>query len=184
MLAVTVSVLASTGCTLSHPDAPTTTPPPALPSRPRDVPVDNFDPCSALDQQSRSLLGIGMPSMNPSRADDTPGSRRCSWRANSSTAYISYSVETSARAGAGPALQTPGASSTVVAGFPAVRTRNPYAPRGSQCIFVIDVADTQALVVTYFINNGGSDSTDEQACQKARTAAEFAMQTLIRQAGG
>ena len=47
----------------------------------------------------------------------------------------------------------------------------------------VDVAPSQAVQVGYFYNGTTVPMTHEIACQKARHAAEMAMQTILAQAG-
>ena len=47
----------------------------------------------------------------------------------------------------------------------------------------VDVAPSQAVQVAYFYNGQTVPMTHEIACQKARNAAELAMQTILAQAG-
>jgi hypothetical protein len=47
----------------------------------------------------------------------------------------------------------------------------------------VDVAPSQAVQVGYFYNGQTVPMTHELACQKARNAAELAMQTILTQAG-
>jgi hypothetical protein len=64
------------------------------------------------------------------------------------------------------------------AGFPAVQARPPGDERG--CFVFVSTQDGQYLSVQYVESTGSTDST-EVACEKARVAAEMAMQTLLTQ---
>ena len=57
------------------------------------------------------------------------------------------------------------------------------ATENSDCVVNVDVAPSQAVQVAYFYNGQTVPMTHEIACQKARNAAELAMQTILAQAG-
>ena len=72
---------------------------------------------------------------------------------------------------------------TSVAGFGAVQTPALYGFGEQDCVVNVDVAPSQAVQVAYFYNGQTVPMTHEIACQKARNAAELAMQTILAQAG-
>ena len=72
---------------------------------------------------------------------------------------------------------------TTVAGFGAVQTPALYGTGEQDCLVNVDVGPSQAVQVGYFYNGQTVPMTHEIACQKARNAAELAMQTILAQAG-
>ncbi len=86
--------------------------------------------------------------------------------------------------GAEVMLRNPlGADVIRVAGFPAVETQTLYAPREETCQIFLDVAAGRTIQVSYDYL-GNLPMIREVACKKARTAAEFVIQTLLTRAGG
>ena len=71
-----------------------------------------------------------------------------------------------------------------VAGFGAVETPGLYSSGENDCIVNVDVAPGQAVQVGYFYNGSTVPMNHEIACQKARNAAELAMQTILAKIGG
>jgi hypothetical protein len=71
-----------------------------------------------------------------------------------------------------------------VAGFGAVQTPGLFSSGEHDCIVNVDVAPSQAVQVSYFYNGASVPMTHEIACQKARHAAELAMQTILAKVGG
>ena len=69
-----------------------------------------------------------------------------------------------------------------VAGFGAVQTPACTARASDDCIVNVDVAPRQAVQVGYFYNGSTVPMNHEIACQKARNAAELAMQTILARA--
>ncbi|MGH3616385.1 MAG: hypothetical protein ACRDRK_28070 [Pseudonocardia sp.] len=61
----------------------------------------------------------------------------------------------------------------------AIETQGLYSPEASHCGVLIGVAAGQTLQVQYDYDGTALPMTRELACQKARAAAELAMQTLI-----
>lgn len=72
---------------------------------------------------------------------------------------------------------------TTIAGFPAIETQGQFSPPDRHCGVLVGVASGQTLQVQYDYDGTALPMTRELACQKARAAAELAMQTLIEQAG-
>lgn len=165
----------------SRPPAAVDTPPtepaaPALPPRPADVPIDTLDPCDALTTRQLRELDV----TDPVFTDDTDGrGARCRWdRADEPVeAYVIARVTT---VGAESSLTNPrGAGIISIAGYPAVETQGETAPRNSNCIVIVDVAPGQALLVQYDFTGVSLPMTRPLACEKARAAAELAMETVL-----
>ena len=70
-----------------------------------------------------------------------------------------------------------------MAGFGAVETAGLYRTGDRDCVVNIDVAPGQAVQVGYFYNGTTVPMTHEIACEKARHAAELAMQTILARSG-
>lgn len=153
-----------------------------LPQRPYTILIEKLEPCRSLTQGQLTQLGVGSPEPEPGTPDAGPS---CQWRHSPQEPIESYFVQTTTRFGAQSALQNPlGATLIQVAGFPAVETRGMGASTDRSCQILLDVADSQTMEVAYSYNGRTLPMTRELACQKARVAAELAMQTLIQQSGG
>ena len=70
-----------------------------------------------------------------------------------------------------------------MAGFGAVQAPALYGTGKQDCVVNVDVAPSQAVQVGYFYNGTTVPMTHEIACQKARRAAEMAMQTILARTG-
>lgn len=181
--AALLTAAALSGC--APPVAGDALPPPpdsALPPRPREIRIDNLDPCVIFTAEQLSRLDINGAQFRP--ADERSGPR-CQWSHSPYEPVEGYLVMRTTDQGPESAFDNPrGTRVTTVAGFPAIETQGLYSPKESHCGILIGVATGQTLQVQYDYNGTALPMTRELACQKARAAAELAMQTLIEQAGG
>lgn len=176
-IALAALALAACGPTPPPPNAPVTST--MLPPRPRELPIDDLDPCTALSDQQRESLELGRARGYASPSPDRGPS--CTWIFTSVTDYWSVSLETSPRRGAETAIGNARMTRTLaVAGFPAVETSNPLAPEDKQCFVIIDVAVGQALVVDFTSNGRSVPMSHALACNKANLVGEQIMQTLLQ----
>jgi hypothetical protein len=96
-----------------------------------------------------------------------------------------YSVTADARQGAEYAIASAsGANIVTVAGYGAIETQGRGAAPDRNCLLLVDVADRQNIWVQYDYDGSAVPMTRELACEKARNAADMAVQTLREQAGG
>ncbi len=174
-----------TGCGLpSGPAATAPTAAPAapadpLPPRPREIRMDGLDPCALASPEVLKQAGVpDKPQVVPAKV---PGVRDCSWdRSILERPSGSLGVTTATNQDVRNVLYVKGAQVTTVAGFGAVEI--PIAEYGEQfnCDVRIDVAPNQGLWVGYVsILADEQGATHELMCQRARTAAEGIMRSLL-----
>ena len=133
-----------------------------------------------LTSEQQRQLGTDAPP-EYSADPDRYGNRRCHYDKIMSSPRFSYSVKVVAQEDATVYLSGErNATAQVVsaAGFPAVQYRSPGDDRG--CFVAVSTKDGQYLNVQYGESTGSND-TPEVACEKARVAAEMAVQTLLTQ---
>jgi hypothetical protein len=115
-----------------------------------------------------------------------PGTSRgpgCDWVHSPTEPIESYSINVNTRGGVELAFSQPQLKVVTVAGFGAVETPGVLSSGERDCIVTIDVAPGQAVQVNYFYNGTTVLMNHEIACQKARGAAEMAMQTIQAKIG-
>ena len=108
----------------------------------------------------------------------------CDWIHSPTEPVESYTVDVNTRGGVELAFGQPQLKVITVAGFGAVETPGLFSSGKHDCIVNVDVAPGQAVQVSYFYNGSTVPMTHELACQKARNAAELAMQTILAKVGG
>jgi uncharacterized protein DUF3558 len=188
VLGVLIALLAgcSPGGQASPADPPTTAPVApttlSLPPRPRDVPIDNVDPCTLLTAAQRAELRLDRPPQ-PSRDPSPLYPGDVSWcfiRGNEPEISISISVVTTA----GIEFWTSGQAAAdirpvEVAGFPALVAMSQTLDDG--CNVLVDVAPGQLVDVQS--NSAGADPPipEDQLCRDAERAASLVMDTLLSQ---
>jgi hypothetical protein len=183
---VCLLVVWSTTACASALDQPTPMAPPeptgpTLPPRPFELRIDDLDPCAALSLQQILQLKLHFQRSDPS-ADG--GGPTCFWAHSSEEPIEGYAIRRNMNGGIEQTFGNPrGVTGTTVAGFPAVETQNLYAPPETSCIIGVDVADEQGLQINYDYTGSTAPMTRDLACQKAKAAAEMAMQTLLTRAG-
>jgi hypothetical protein len=152
-----------------------------VPPRPRELRIDGLDPCKALT--STQLTSLGVQFYTADQAKDGRGPS-CDWIHSPSEPIESYTVAMSTADGVELALAQPQHDVVTVAGFGAVETPGVFSTGKDDCFVHIDVAAGQALQVGYFYDGATLPMTHDLACQKARNAAELAMQTILAKVGG
>jgi Protein of unknown function (DUF3558) len=152
----------------------------ALPPRPRQIDLTGVDTCTLLTTEQQQQLGTDRPP-GFSNYPDRYGNRPCSYGKSLSSPRFGYSVKGVTQEDATVYLtgdRDVTARVVLVAGFPAVENRRPTDERG--CFVDVSTTDGQYLSIQYAESTGSND-TAEVACEKARVAAELAMQTLLTQ---
>ncbi len=107
-------------------DAIPASPDSVLPPRPREIRIDDLNPCTAFSADQLRQLDIGGARFRP--ADEETGPR-CQWRHSPYEPIESYLVLRTNDQGAENALGNPnGTTVTTIAGFPAIETQGLYSP--------------------------------------------------------
>jgi hypothetical protein len=153
---------------------------PRLPPRPRELRLDGIDPCRTLTTTQVKSLGVGF--YGASKPDGKQGAG-CDWVHDPTEPIENYSVGINTRGGVELVFGQPQLEVTAVAGFGAVQTPGLHSNGQRDCVVNVDVAPSQAVQVGYFYNGQTVPMTHEIACQKARRAAELAMQTILARTG-
>jgi hypothetical protein len=181
VLAVVAVVCA--GCTGS----PAPVPPPqatglALVPRPRDIPIDDVDPCSLLTPAQRAALKLeGDPSKSTDSGQFLGPTRNCT-HLGFGTPNIAISIALAS--GKGIERYTVEGSQSdvsplVVDGYPAVLARPQTF--GDFCTVALDVAPGQLVDVQF--SDGGGDQPPvpmDDLCAGATATAAGVVQTLLR----
>ena len=108
----------------------------------------------------------------------------CDWIHSPTEPIENYSVDLNTSGGVELVFGQPQLRVVTVGGFGAVETPGLFSSGERDCIVNVDVAPQQAVQVSYFYNGSTVPMTHEIACQKARNAAELAMQTILAKLGG
>lgn len=183
---VLVAATALAGCAAAGGSIPSSISPTptnnSLPPRPRDLPIDRLAPCAILTsaQLTRLGLGKGRPSLSLD-GDELPA---CQWARFPEEPQDLFLIAIDLRKGAEYALASPLARVVTVTGFAAVESQRSDALPTSHCLLAVDLAAGQNLAIRYDYDGVTIPMTKELACDKAKVAAEMAIQTLIEQAGG
>lgn len=153
---------------------------PPLPPRPREIDLTGVDTCTLLTPEQQRQLGTDTPP-DPSVETDRYGNTYCDYGKNLSSPRFGYTLKAVTQEDA--TVYLTGARDAVArvvsaAGFPTVQAHPPRDDRG--CFAFVSTKDGQYLNVQYGESTGSNDTT-EVACEKARFAAELAMQTLLTQ---
>jgi hypothetical protein len=155
----------------------------ALPARPRELPVADLDPCTLLTVEQRARLGVGEG--RPAELGSGLRGPVCQWVRFPEEPQDAYLMTSDLRQGAEYALDSAAGARTVgVLGYPAVETQVGSAPPEAHCLLLVDIAEGQNLWVQYDYDGSTVPMTKQLACDKAKVAAELAVQTLIEQSGG
>ncbi len=182
-VAVTVSACSASSSGGPAPGATSAAPAasaPTLPPRPRAIDLTGVAVCSLLTPEQQRQLGTDRP---PKAGVDTGAYRNsyCDFRRSLSSPRFGYQITIVTHEDAAVYLtdeRNAVARVVSVAGFPAVEARSPDDERG--CFVLVSTKDGQYFDVQYGESTGSTDTT-EVACEKARVAAEMAMQTLLTQ---
>jgi hypothetical protein len=155
-----------------------------LPARPRELPLAGRDPCLMLTSAQQSDLGVG--NGRSGVASDGFNSPACIWSRFPDEPRDSYLVQLVSQQGAESALDSiTGAQVVQVGTLAAVETRRDESyPVVFHCVLLVDVAAGQNLWVQYDYDGSTVPMTKQLACDKAKIAAEMAVQSLIEQSGG
>jgi uncharacterized protein DUF3558 len=153
---------------------------PQLPARPRVLNIDGIDPCEALT--TTQLKSLGVARYGASKAEGKQGPS-CDWIHSPTEPIENYSVGINTRGGVELVFGQPLLEVTTVASFGAVQTPGLYRTGERDCVVNVGVAPSQAVQVGYFYNGVTVPITHKIACQKARHAAELAMQTILARTG-
>jgi hypothetical protein len=154
-----------------------------LPPRPRELSLDGVDPCSLLSAAQQQRLGVG--NGRPGTSGEGPRSPACAWTRFPEEPQDAYQLRLDSSQGAEASLNSvTGVEIVNVRGFTALKTLSPYLPPTSHCVMIVDAASGQNLVLRYEYDGSAVPMTKQLACDKARVAAEMAVQTLIEQSGG
>jgi hypothetical protein len=187
LAAVLVGVAA--GCTSPVPGEPSpsasspsaTAPDVELPPRPREVRLDDLDPCTLLTAEQRAELGLDREPLLDVGPSGLYGgeTQLCSILRLDRPGYA-LAVEVSVTSGVEVFLQ-PGiraeVAPTEVRGFATLEVR-PTELRDS-CTLAIDTAPGQLVDVQ--VANGGATpvAPQDRLCERARQAADLVMTTLL-----
>ena len=153
---------------------------PQLPARPRELRIDGIDPCSALSTPQLAALRVQFSTTDEPLDKRGPG---CQWIHSPYEPVEAYTVAINTDGGVELTFGQPRLQVITVAGYGAVETSGLYSSGKNDCIVEVDVASRQAVQVGYFYNGSTVPMTHEIACQKARNAAEMAMQTIQAKSG-
>jgi hypothetical protein len=181
-LAIVPAVAICASCTSAVSGEPSTdSAAPKLPPRSREFRIDGLDPCSALTAAQLTSLHVLYYAKDDPEGSRGPG---CEWIHSPTEPIETYTVDINTKGGVELAFGQPQLAVLTVAGFGAVSTPGLFSSGQHDCIVNIDVAPSQAVQVGYFYNGASVPMTHEIACQKARHAAELAMQTILAKVGG
>lgn len=178
------TIMTACSNSISGEPGPLTTPSlimhPQMPPRPREIRIDNLDPCTLFTPEQLRVLSVGTG--QKIAADDQVGPS-CRWSHSPDEPVEAYRIARNASKGIEATFgNTRGVTALTIAGFPAVETQSERLQLAdTQCIIVIDVAQGQNLQVNYDYSGDALAMTREIACAKTRLAAEAAMQELIKQ---
>ncbi|NMH81204.1 DUF3558 family protein [Pseudonocardia xinjiangensis] len=154
-----------------------------LSPRPRELSLDRVDPCSLLTVVQQQQLGVG--NGRPGTAGEDPQSPACAWTRFPEEPQDAYQLRLDKTQGAEGSLSSvTGAKVLHIHGFATIETLSPHLPPTSHCVMVVDAASGQNLVLRYEYDGSTVAMTKQLACDKAKVAAEMAVQTLIEQSGG
>jgi hypothetical protein len=145
-----------------------------LPSRPREIRLDDVDPCKLIPEADRSEYYIDEP--GEAGADDEDNAE-CTW-VGTEVGYFGYTLDVSE----GIETRLDGSYTVVgdiadpILGFGVVT----YALPGDEgaCFAAVDVADGQQLIATVGINKSDLDNVPP-LCEYAHQFAASAMETLV-----
>jgi Protein of unknown function (DUF3558) len=154
---------------------------PSLPARPRELRIDSLDPCDALTSVQLVSLGVKFSGAVEPGARRGPG---CAWKHSPTEPVETYTIDANTRGGVELVFGQAQLDVVSIAGFGAVETPALYSRGEHECIINVDVAPGQAVQISYFYDGSTVPMDHEIACQKARNAAELAMQTILARAGG
>ena len=145
-----------------------------LPSRPREIRLDDVDPCKLVPEADRSEYYIDEP--GEAGADDEDNAE-CTW-VGTEVGYFGYTLDVSE----GIETRLDGSYTVVgdiadpIRGFGVVTYALPDDE--GACFAAVDVADGQQLIATVGINKSDLDNVPP-LCEYAHQFASSAMETLV-----
>jgi Protein of unknown function (DUF3558) len=157
-------------------------PAPMLSPRPREIDLIGVDTCTLLTPEQQRRLGTDRAPV-ASVETDRYGNQYCHFGKSMSSPRFTYTVKVVTQEDAAVYLTSErNAIARVVsaARFPAVEARPSGDKNKRSCFTFVSTKDGQYLSIQYGESTGSNDTT-EVACEKARVAAEMAMQTLLTQ---
>lgn len=152
----------------------------SLPARPRELPLDQVDPCALLTPAQRIEFDITSEPVPDSTDAPFFSGRTCSMTGfEPRDIGISFALATGSSIAE---LLAPGAlgdevTPTTIAGFPAIIAK-PELP--NFCSVDVDVAEGQFLDVQFHDSGSNPPIPPDQLCRDAVRVAESAMDTLQR----
>jgi hypothetical protein len=155
---------------------------PTIPLRPRDLKLDDVDPCALFTKPQLAQLKVDRTRQRTSNAEHYRGMRECVLMVEKQPPVYDYGALAVTNEGIAPWLsgkRNVEAKLTSVAGFAAATYwfRGAQGTNAADCTVSVDVAEGQQLVID--TNNDGAHSfTLEQMCQRVEQAAGLAVQTL------
>ncbi|WP_433265404.1 DUF3558 domain-containing protein [Actinosynnema sp. CS-041913] len=163
---------------VDEPLSVTTTTTVVLPPRPKDIPLDQVDPCAVLDAEQRAQLSLDNP---PSAYVEASfgNAKACTIRSNISGNVVRLALVTVEGIGVWLSENAQvDARPTTVAGFPGLTVRTPGLD--DVCTVEVDVAEGQFLDVMF--RDGGNKTKVKQdiLCQAAQRTAEAAVAGLLQ----
>ncbi|MBV8933347.1 MAG: DUF3558 domain-containing protein [Kutzneria sp.] len=186
--AAVFAALAGTSCTSANGEQPTSTTATSsvsIPSRPRDISLDNVDPCTLLTESQRAQLGISRMAQGPDETQ-TPAPT-CAYQVrgpggNNEGGYT-LGLSPESKRGINDWLNGNGTVNKrliSVSGFPAVQLISMNSkwdnPTGEFCTTNVSTADGQELSMD--LEPHGKSLTQPQMCDLSKQAAELALATL------
>jgi hypothetical protein len=157
---------------------------PALPPRPRALPLDHVDLCTLLTAQDRAALGVGAGRPGRSSEEDPADALPvCNWDHVAGASADTYSLASNTLQGADYPLGKTETQVFDIAGYAGVQYANPDRRAETGCEILADVAAGQSLQIRYTYFGPPGASTHDSACRKARAFLARAVTTLSRLEG-
>ncbi|WP_165922495.1 DUF3558 family protein [Pseudonocardia endophytica] len=154
------------------PTASPTPPSPTLPPRPVSIAADRIPPCTMLEADQADQLGLRHPTPGQGIVEGVQ-SPSCTWLGGDGGTNVQFIP-----VGAEVALNLPGATTTQVNGFGAVRNVPNLPGSPPICQLAIDVAPGQTVRVQANAIPNPPYGMDE-LCHRADEAASMVMTTVV-----
>jgi Protein of unknown function (DUF3558). len=187
-----IMLLVGVGCAACAPVAGTAAPAPApappttapggitLPPRPRDIPIDNIDPCSLLTAEQRAALTLDGEPGNSTHFNQLLGAARDCTILGFGTPNVGLGIALAPDTGIERYTDdnllvaiTP----ITVEGFPALLVR--YDRFSDACTVAIDIAPGQLIDLQYSDGGAQAPVPQDQLCRGAERTATEVMRTLL-----
>lgn len=151
---------------------------PSIPPRPREIRLDDVDPCAVLSEEQRLRLSLDNP---PSAYVESSfgNAKACTMRSNISGNVVRLALVTAE--GIGVWLDENAqvdARPTTVGGFPGLTVRTPGMDQ--VCNVEVDVAEGQFLDVMFRDGGNETRTTQDTLCLGAQRAAEAVIAALLQ----